>query len=71
MNLKLRSRIVEIIDTYGFVIGGVPCELLFYHVNNQEMYPGSKYSNEEIIEEVRYLEERGKIEKTTAYKIKG
>lgn len=61
---------MEIIDTYGFVIGGVPCDLLFYHVNNQEMYPGSDYSHEEILDEVIYLEEHGKIEKTTAYKIK-
>ena len=65
----LRHNIEKVLDAYGYIIGGVPLELLEYHVNNADKFSDTGFSEEEILKELEYMENIKKIERVTAYKM--
>ena len=67
-DITLRSNIAKVIDVYGTIIGAVPLQLLFYHVNNEDRFEKTGFSEEEILEELEVLTEYGEIETVTAWR---
>lgn len=65
----LRHNIEKVLDAYGYIMGGVPLELLAYHVNNADKFSDTGFSEEEILKELEYMENIKKIECVTAYKM--
>lgn len=65
----LRHNIEKVLTAYGYIMGGVPLELLAYHVNNADKFSDTGFSEEEILKELEYMENIKKIERVTAYKM--
>lgn len=55
MNRRLKSMILDIIETYSPIIGGVPLQMLEYHLKHHPHNNGEKYTKEEIREELTNL----------------
>lgn len=66
----LRHNIEKVLDAYGYIMGGVPLELLAYHVNNADKFSDTGFSEEEILKELAYLLNIEKIEEIPSYKMK-
>ena len=50
-DITLRSNLAKVIDVYGTIIGAVPLQLLFYHVNNENKFEKTGFSEEEAYKE--------------------
>lgn len=69
MNRRLKSIILDIIDTYTPIIGGVPIQMLEYHIKHHPHNKGENYTHEEIGEELKSLLHEKKINRdVVAYK---
>lgn len=69
MNRKLKTRILHIIETYSPIIGGVPIQMLEYHLEHHPYNNGESYTKEEIGEELkRLLHEKRITRDVVAYK---
>ena len=70
MNRKLKSMILDIIEVYTPIIGGVPIEMLEYHlIHHPSNRSGETYTREEIGEEIKSLLQDKKITRNVvAYK---